>query len=343
MKKTLTDIYVCPLDHQELQLQTASPVGEIASGKLLSPAGRIYPIEAGIPQFLLQDHLPAEESKIQGEYDAMADVFYDNALDWLFGSFYEEEDKVRNGMIDLLELKKDSRVLEVGCGTGRDSFRIAQRMGREGSLFLQDLSPKMVLKTEKKLKEDAQKLGLNCELNYFVSSATHLPFRDGYFDAVFHFGGFNHFAEKAKTLKEFSRITRKGGKVVFGDESLPPWLEGTEFGDIVVNNNALFKFKAPLEVIPQNSREVALRWVLGSCFFLIDYRVGDGPPPLNLDLFHKGKRGGSLRTRFYGQLEGVTLEAKKMAIEAAKKAGLSLHEWLDRLVKDGAGKDLKKP
>src|SRR5438093_5926399 len=152
----------------------------------------------------------------------------------------------------------------------------------------------MVLKTEKKLNDDRHKLGLSGDTHYFVSSATHLPFPDGYLDAVFHFGGFNHFAEKKRTLEEFSRVTRKGGKVVFGDESLPPWLEDTEFGNIVVTNNSLFKYKAPLDCIPKNSRQVALRWVLGSCFFLIDYRVGDGFPSLNLDLPHKGRRGGTL-------------------------------------------------
>ena len=73
---------------------------------------------------------------------------------------------------------------------------------------------------------------------------------------------------------------------------------------------------------------------------MIDFVVGEGEPPVNLDLPHKGRRGGTLRTRYFGQLEGVTLEAKKLANEAAKKKGLSMHEWLDKLVKDQAKKDL---
>ena len=49
-----------------------------------------------------------------------------------------------------------------------------------------------------------------------------------------------------------------------------------------------------------------------------------------------------MRTRYFGVLEGVSLEAKAMAREAAAASGLSVHEWLDRLVKAGASEALKK-
>lgn len=290
----------------------------------------------GIPDFITPGQLSAVEQETKQQYEEYyTEEFYDNIMDWLFKSFHEDEEKVRETMVDLLDLKPNSRVVEIGCGTGCDSFRIARRLGKDGVFYLQDLSSSMVAITRKKLKA-------NCELNYFVSSARILPFADETFDAVFHFGGFNNFEDPKGTLKEFARITKKGGKVVVGDESVPPWLEGTEFGEIVCTNNPLFKHKAPLQHLPENAREVAVRWLLGSCFYVIDFRVGDGPPPLDLDLPHKGRRGGTMRTRYFGQLEGVTLEAKKLAAEAAAKRGVSLHEWLDTLVRDAAKKDLSK-
>jgi hypothetical protein len=78
---------------------------------------------------------------------------------------------------------------------------------------------------------------------------------------------------------------------------------------------------------------------LGGCFYLIDFKVGDGPPPVDIDLPHKGWRGGTMRTRYYGRLEGVTPEARKMAIEAAKAKGVSVHKWLDSLVREAARSD----
>ena len=62
-----------------------------------------------------------------------------------------------------------------------------------------------------------------------------------------------------------TRVVKQGGRIVFGDESLPPWLEGTEFGEMIVTNNPLFKHKLPLEHLPINAREVTLRWLLGGC------------------------------------------------------------------------------
>jgi ubiquinone/menaquinone biosynthesis C-methylase UbiE len=273
------------------------------------------------------------ERTTQADYDETAEQKYDAAVDWLFRSFYEDEDTVRERMLDPLQLKPESRVLEIGSGTGRDSFRIARRLNAEGVFFVQDLSKEMVRKTRERLEARKEEQRLKPPINYFAATARLLPFRNGFFDAVFHFGGFNNFSEPRATLAEITRVVKKGGRVVFGDESLPPWLEGTEFGEIVVTNNPLFKHKVPLEHLPINSRDVTLRWVLGGCFYLIDFTVGDGTPPVDLDLPHQGWRGGSLRTRYYGRLEGVTPEARKMALAAAKREGMSVHAWLDAVVR----------
>jgi ubiquinone/menaquinone biosynthesis C-methylase UbiE len=312
----------------------------VSSGSLVGDQYS-YPIKDGIPDFVRKAQLTQLEIDTQIEYDQVAEQFYDAALDWLFESYYEKEEDVREFMLDPLGLSPASKVLEVGCGTGRDSFRIARRLDERGVLFLQDLSPKMVEKTRGLLEKHFNaKDPLAPQIDFFISNATTLPFPDGYFDCVFHFGGFNNFGDQKATLEEFCRVTKKGGKIVFGDESLPPWLEGTTFGEIVCTNNSLFRHKVPLSTLPVSARNVTLRWVLGGCFYLIDFVVAEGEPPLNLDLPHKGRRGGTLRTRYYGQLEGVSLEAKKAAIEAAKAKGLSLHEWLDGVVKERAKKDL---
>ncbi len=338
MKRELVEIYVCPVSHSRLSVSEARSAEpeEITEGQLVSETGTRYEVRQGVPVFLPLTLLSETEQETQAEYDASAEQKYDAAVDWLFQSFYEDEDDVREQMIDLLHLTPDANVLEIGSGTGRDSFRIARKLGKRGEFFVQDLSEQMVLKTRERLEAESQKLGLSAKIDYFVSTARFLPFPEGFFDAVFHFGGFNNFSEPKKTLAEMTRIVKQGGRVVFGDEALPPWLEGTEFGEMIVTNNPLFKHKAPLEHLPVNAREVTLRWILGGCFYLIDFKVGDGPPPVNIDLPHKGWRGGTMRTRYYGQLEGVTPEARKMAIEAAKAQGVSVHEWLDSLVRKAA-------
>lgn len=344
MKRELLQVYVCPVSHTALTVLEAglSASAELSEGELVSETGQHYSVRQGVPVFVPATMLTQTEQETQAEYDASAEQKYDAAVDWQFRSFYESEDDVRERMIDLLLLTPNARVLEIGSGTGRDSFRIARRLGEQGEFFVQDLSEQMVLKTRQRLETESGKLGLSASINYFVSTARFLPFSDGFFDAVFHFGGFNNFSEPKKTLGEMTRVVKKDGRVVFGDEALPPWLEGTEFGEMIVTNNPLFKHKVPLECLPQDAREVTLRWILGGCFYLFDFKVGDGPTPVDMDLPHKGWRGGTMRTRYYGRLEGVTPEARQLAVEAAKARGVSVHEWLDSLVRSAAKTDLDR-
>jgi ubiquinone/menaquinone biosynthesis C-methylase UbiE len=320
----------------------ASGSEELIEGELVSEAGYHYPVRQGVPVFVPSAMLTQMEQETQVEYDAVAEQKYDAAVDWLFKSYYENEDDVREHMVNQLGLTPNARVLEIGCGTGRDSFRIARRLGEQGEFFVQDLSEQMVFKTRQRLEAEREQLGLSASIDYFVSTARFLPFPDGFFDAVFHFGGFNNFSDPKKTLGEITRVVKQDGRVVVGDESLPPWLEGTEFGEVIITNNPLFKHKVPLESLPENARDVTLRWVLGGCFYLIDFKVGDGPPQIDLDLPHKGWRGGTMRTRYYGRMEGVTPEARAMAIEAAKARGISVHEWLDTLVRSAAESDIER-
>ena len=120
-------------------------------------------------------------------------------------------------MLDPLKLSASSKVLEVGCGTGRDSFRIARRLGKDGVFFLQDISPKMVEKTKWLFQNTfTKKYDIACEVNCFISNATNLPFPDRYFDSVFHFVGFNNFGDQKGTLEEFCRLTKKWGRLVYG-------------------------------------------------------------------------------------------------------------------------------
>lgn len=344
MNTAMLKEYVCPKSRKPLALEQSQVCDDkIEGGILVSDDKLKYEIRSGVPHFIHAGQLSQIELETKQQYEEYyTEEFYDNIMDWLFQSFYEDEETVRETMIEALRLQPNSRVLEIGCGTGCDSYRIAKRLGPDGELFMQDLSASMVDITRKRLERDYKTLDLSCDLNYFVSSARNLPFPNEYFDALYHFGGFNNFEDPKGTLEEFSRVVKPGGKVVFGDESVPPWLENTTFGNIVCTNNPLFKYKVPLEHLPEGARNVNVRWLLGSCFYLIDYAVGSGPPPLNLDLPHKGRRGGTMRTRYFGQLEGVSPEVKKMALDAARMQGVSMHEWLEDLVASAAKKDLAK-
>ena len=341
MKISSINHYRCPIEKSELHTENSFSTSSIEKGDLISTSGRHYPIIRGIPYLLDSNTLSSIEQQTKNEYDRVADEIYDVAVDWQFAAFHEDENSIRESMVDLLKIKKNDRVLEVGCGTGRDSFRLARHLGKDGELFMQDLSPGMVHACEKNMDRYHKDMHFQCTFEYSVSSATKLPFPDEYFDAVFHFGGFNQFGDLLGSAAELARVTRTDGHVLIGDEAVGPWLKGTEFERVVTTNNALFKAEVPLAALPVCARDVSVKWIIRNCFYVIVFRKGDGPPSLNLDLPHKGRRGGTMRTRYFGQLEGVTPEAKDLARKAAAAAGLSEHEWLDSLVK-GAAHDIIK-
>ena len=227
---------------------------EVNSGSLLCVCGKNYRIEDGIPNLIYPDELLPSDKEFKQKYDEGAEQ-YDAGLDWLFRSFYESEDAIRSKMVELLDLSPDARVLEVGCGTGKDSLHITARLQENGEFYAQDVSLGMLRLARLRLSSSAT------PTEYFLSNAGYLPFADGYFDAVFHFGGLNTFAEIKKALAEMTRVARVGAKVVVGDEGVAPWLRKKMFGRILINANPLYKHRPPLEYLPDSAREVALRWI----------------------------------------------------------------------------------
>lgn len=343
MKQDTAKIYVCPYTHEPLTLSAGERrAGEVISGELVSKSGRTFILREGIAHLIDEgsEQFSDIEKREYDFYQSSAEA-YDATMDWVFKSFYEDEDEVRENMLAPLRLTHSSRVLETGCGTCRDSVRIARRLGPDGALFLQDLSPNMLLIGKRKLDELRAADRLQCPTELFVGNAARLPFPDGYFDSAFHFGGLNLFSDKRAAVLEMCRVVRKGGHVVFGDEGLAPWLRETEYGKLLMHNSALYAYSAPLECIPPNARNPSIRWFLGNAYYLIDFEVGNGTPAVNLDLPIVGRRGGTHRTRYDGKLEGVSPETKKLAWQAADRRGMSMHDWLEQVVHSHAQSDLE--
>jgi ubiquinone/menaquinone biosynthesis C-methylase UbiE len=328
------NIYVCPETKGELRCVPSEMEGsEVISGQLVSGNGREYPIQGGIPDLTFPRELAGEQRETLGYYENVADV-YDDVAHLTFRIQHVDEAKARQEFVRLLNLKPNSRVLELACGTGRDSELIAKELGMTGQLYLQDISRSMLLQSKRKLS------GVSVPVEFVVGNACFLPFPGNYFDAVFSFGGLGVFGDIEESLKEIVRVSRVGAKIVVGDESMPPWLYETEYGKILLNNNPLFRKAIPFGQIPVEAREVIVRWVVGGVYYLIEFVVGEGEPKANLDLEIPGKRGGTLRTRFYGRLEGVSPEAYELAQQARAKSGKSMHRWLDDVVREAASREL---
>jgi ubiquinone/menaquinone biosynthesis C-methylase UbiE len=307
----------------------------VKSNKFTSGKGISYHVVNHIPDFIFPKVLAEEDEFSKNFYQGRANQ-YDDTLHLTFFTHGIDEKKTRSSFIDKLKINKNSRVLEIACGTGRDSELIAERLKNgKGEVHLQDISADMMRRCYNKLKKN------KAVKSFSLSNACYLPYPDNYFDATYSFGALGEFSDQKKALQEMVRVTKKGGKIVVGDESIPVWHRKTDFYKILVTTNPMFAAEVPFANIPVEARNVNISWVIGGCFYLIDFEVGEGEPKANFDFNIPGVRGGTYRTRYEGQLEGVTPEAKKLAYKAIKKSGKSMHEWLDKIVREAARKEIK--
>jgi ubiquinone/menaquinone biosynthesis C-methylase UbiE len=337
MDMKLASIYRSPGSHGSLVLENTKHDGnEIRSGFLVAEDGRKVQIEDGIPDLTWPQQLRPQENATIEFYNGRADV-YDQYMPLTFSTFGEQESEVRNEMVDRLNIGPGKWVLEIGAGTGRDSEIIASRLGGSGELFCQDIARSMLERNRDRLSAAGLKA------HFAIANACHLPFDDKVFDAVYQFGAVGEFVDIAGFFREAVRVTKVGGRIVVGDESMPPWLRQTTFAKILATTNPQYNAPLPLDHLPIEARDVNLRWIIGGTFYLIDFTVGEGEPPADFDFEIPGPRGGTRRSRYLGQLEGVKPETKALAHKAREKLGLSMHDWLDELVAREARKALGLP
>ncbi|WP_241963600.1 class I SAM-dependent methyltransferase [Gordonibacter sp. 28C] len=103
------------------------------------------------------------------------------------------------------------RVLDLGCGTGALAELVLKALpGCE--LAGVDLSDAMLARARERLGERARLLEGDSE---------HLPFPDGFFDAVYCNDSFHHFPDPERAAFEAWRVLRAGGVLVVGECWLP--------------------------------------------------------------------------------------------------------------------------
>lgn len=271
--------YRCP--------KTGTPLTLSTDGTLLYNQSSEEPLQFevrdGIPDLCFPLELFEADRKEQEGYNN-AYLRYDRGVSWVFESLNNsDEAATRQFIVSLLGLKPGMKVLEVGAGTGKDSALIVEQISPEGTAYLSDLSPNMLKLARQKLQPNA------VDIHFFIANASYLPFADETFDAVFHFGGINTFSEVEKAFFEMTRVTKKGGKVVVGDESVANWLRDEFSYQILMKANPMFDVEIPLKHLPKNAENVQLNWIFGNAFYVLSYTVGAKAPEVNIDLPIPGK------------------------------------------------------
>ncbi len=313
--------YCCPVDLSSLRV-----TGEGLYKSSTNDIYRFIDVDCKVVDFIANTELNPFDHVNRKAYDSPVSMdMYRNFLDWLFMTFSTDEATFRQDLVRRLQLSRGAKVLITGCGFGDDIDVINQYLCGDVEIHAQDLSKSMVTAAASKYNYQ--------NVFYSVSSATSLPYQSRYFDAVFHFGGINLFGDISKSISEMERVCKLNGIILFGDEGVAEHLRETQYADIVITNNKLWAAHAPIHLLPGNASNIQLSYVLGNCFYLIQFSPHDGLPKINIDIPHQGLHGGTARTRYFGQTEGLTESTKEKLNEAAKHRGISIHNLLELAIK----------
>ena len=119
----------------------------------------------------------------------------------------------RRKAVEALRAEPGHRLLDVGCGTGRN-FPLLAKAGLRDFTGC-DLSSRSLAIARRRGAKPAQ------------GDAERLPFRDGAFDRVLCTYVLTSVADWRRGLEELVRVTRPGGRIVLTDDRLPPgWFLG---------------------------------------------------------------------------------------------------------------------
>ena len=122
-----------------------------------------------------------------------------------------------DGIAQLQELKSLARerggihpggsVLDVGCGFGLETLRLAEMIGHSGRTAGVDISQEFIAEARMR----AEKAG--AAIDYKVGDALELPFADGTFDSVRAERVLIYIKELSTALSEMKRVVKSGGRI----------------------------------------------------------------------------------------------------------------------------------
>jgi SAM-dependent methyltransferase len=111
-----------------------------------------------------------------------------------------------------LDLGPDRTALEVACGSGGVTCRMAGETGAQ--CVGVDINPHGIEAARRRAESE----GLSSRVRFHVADAAQpLSFSDARFDAVFCNDSINHFPSRLEVLRDWCRVLRPGGRLLFTD------------------------------------------------------------------------------------------------------------------------------
>jgi ubiquinone/menaquinone biosynthesis C-methylase UbiE len=124
------------------------------------------------------------------------------------------------GLVVPQELK-GKRILDLGCGAGRDCYALAQLVGEEGEVVGVDMTDEQLAVAERHIEYHRKKFGYKRANTQFkkgyIERLDELDLADNSFDIIVSNCVINLSPDKENVLKEAYRVLKPGGELYFSD------------------------------------------------------------------------------------------------------------------------------
>ena len=165
----------------------------------------------------------------------------------------------RQEVLENLEIKPGSRILETGIGTGDNVHFLDCKL--DGCRFYGlDNQVRMIRACAK----NADKWHRPVKL--YLANAEDLPFKDNSFDVVFQLGAFNLFQQKKQAIEEMIRVARPGSRIVIADETD----KATKLFAIFIGRQP--PVVPPIDLVPSSMLETYFKIIWNGYGYLITFR-----------------------------------------------------------------------
>lgn len=140
------------------------------------------------------------------EWDKKRDIMlrYDSSARTYDRQYAEEQATKIEAALNTISIKKNSLVLDVGCGTGLLFSYVA---GKAEATVGLDISQKILLQAEKRAK-------FLPNTHLIFADADKMPLKENSFDYVFAFTLIQNMPNPVKTLNETKRVAKKDAVIV---------------------------------------------------------------------------------------------------------------------------------
>lgn len=281
---------------------------------------------------LEQIEVDAKNLELENFYSSRV-IQYDTNLHLTFEIQGCNELVERQKVIAKLGSLSGKNLLEIGCGSGRDSELLLDRIknisSRNASNFVvSDLSMPMLEFAEERIRGRHG----SCNVRFCRFSADDIPFEDNTFDCIFSFGILSDLPDISTTLREISRVAKSGAVVVLADEGVPYHLRQTDFFKYISFTNPSYGSPIPISMLPDSARGLELSWVNNESFYVLSYVVDKAPITCDIDRRIPGLRGGTLRTRVDGVMEGISPAVRDEFRNKCQQINCGQSEMLEALV-----------